>query len=81
MTAALPLAIVGLVISAASAYAAWRAQRIARDLARRYAEAIGLIAAIAHVEPPVAAPEVRASCLRLLTAHGVEVEPVGPTVH
>jgi hypothetical protein len=78
---ALSLSIVSVLISVAAAVVAWRLKRLARDLGQRYADAIGLIAAIAHVEPPVAAPEVRAKCLRLLDAHHVEVTCAGGTVH
>ena len=80
---ALVLSVVAALVSAASVYTSWRARRIARDLGGRYADAIGLIAAIALVEPSVAAPEVRAKCARLLDAHKVEttIHRTGGRVH
>ena len=80
---ALVLSVVAVLVSVASTYGTWRARRLAVDLGNRYADAIGLIAAIALVEPSVAAPEVRAQCARLLDAHKVEttIHRTGGRVH
>jgi hypothetical protein len=78
---ALVVSVLAAIVSGCAAVAAWRQRRYVQHLADRYAEAIGLVAIVARADPPVAAPEVRAACDRLLVAHGVEVSITGGRVH
>jgi hypothetical protein len=75
------LVIASAGLSGVSAALTWRTWRELRALRQRYAEALALIALAARAEPAIAAPELRASCERLLTAHQVTARLVSNTIH
>jgi hypothetical protein len=70
---ALFVSLVAAVAASVSALLARRARRHAEELARRYAEAIAVVAFVARADPPIAAPELRAVCERVLADHHVDV--------
>lgn len=73
MVGPVALSITSAAVSSGAAWVAWYTRRRVERLTSRYADAVALIALIARADPPVAAPEVRAACDRLLVAHGVDV--------
>jgi cytosine/adenosine deaminase-related metal-dependent hydrolase len=74
----LGLSIAAVILSVAAAYTGRRVLRHSEQLASRYADAIALVVLVARSEPPVADPELRAACDRLLARHGIEVTASRP---
>jgi hypothetical protein len=67
-------AALAILYSCGMLFAAWHTWRIrcAHDaLAQQYTEALALLVLAARAEPPIAVPEYRAACARLLDARGV----------